>query len=273
MRPTTRRWSRATGARPTWSRTSSRAPTRRLKDAAQRIEEAVRRAARRAARRRTDRQRPGQHAGRPGPRARGAARVPVDLPALAAVLPLARRIPDCRRCIGGAGDRRDVLRAADRLGLHRLSVFALNFVTGLGLGLAIDYSLFMVSRYREEAATSGYGVQALQPHARQTGRTILFSSLTVAAAVASLDDLPPALPVLDGDRRRSGRTDRGSIGARRCSRRCWRCSAAGERLGPKRCSARADRDARPAPKRRLVPAGAVRHAPPAADRGRSARRC
>ena len=33
-----------------------------------------------------------------------------------------------------------------------LSVFALNFVTGLGLGLAIDYSLFMVSRYREEAA-------------------------------------------------------------------------------------------------------------------------
>jgi uncharacterized membrane protein YdfJ with MMPL/SSD domain len=38
-----------------------------------------------------------------------------------------------------------------------LSVFALNFVTGLGLGLAIAYSLFMVSRYREEAATSGFG--------------------------------------------------------------------------------------------------------------------
>ena len=33
-----------------------------------------------------------------------------------------------------------------------LSVFALNLVTGLGLGLAIDYSLFMVSRYREESA-------------------------------------------------------------------------------------------------------------------------
>ncbi len=36
-----------------------------------------------------------------------------------------------------------------------VSIFALNLVTGLGLGLAIDYSLFMVSRYREEIARSG----------------------------------------------------------------------------------------------------------------------
>ena len=34
-----------------------------------------------------------------------------------------------------------------------VSVFALNLTTGLGLGLAIDYSLFVVSRYREELAT------------------------------------------------------------------------------------------------------------------------
>ena len=71
-----------------------------------------------------------------------------------------------------------------------LSVFALNFVTGLGLGLTIDYSLFMVSRYREEAAASGYGLQALQRTLNTTGRTILFSSLTVAAAVASLMIFP-----------------------------------------------------------------------------------
>jgi RND superfamily putative drug exporter len=71
-----------------------------------------------------------------------------------------------------------------------LSVFALNFVTGLGLGLSIDYSLFMVSRYREEAAASGYGLQALQRTLSTTGRTILFSSLTVAAAVASLMIFP-----------------------------------------------------------------------------------
>ena len=71
-----------------------------------------------------------------------------------------------------------------------LSVFALNFVTGMGLGLAIDYSLFMVSRYREESATSGYGLQALQRTLQTAGRTILFSSLTVAAAVASLVIFP-----------------------------------------------------------------------------------
>jgi len=71
-----------------------------------------------------------------------------------------------------------------------LSVFALNFVTGMGLGLAIDYSLFMVSRYREEAARSGFGPEALHRTLQTAGRTILFSALTVAAAVASLAVFP-----------------------------------------------------------------------------------
>jgi uncharacterized membrane protein YdfJ with MMPL/SSD domain len=71
-----------------------------------------------------------------------------------------------------------------------LSVFALNLVTGLGLGLAIDYSLFMVSRYREESAVSGFGVSALRRTLETSGRTILFSSLTVAAAIASLTIFP-----------------------------------------------------------------------------------
>ncbi len=42
--------------------------------------------------------------------------------------------------------------------LTSVSIFALNLVTGLGLGLAIDYSLFVVSRYREEIARSGPGI-------------------------------------------------------------------------------------------------------------------
>jgi RND superfamily putative drug exporter len=71
-----------------------------------------------------------------------------------------------------------------------LSVFALNFVTGMGLGLAIDYSLFMVSRYREESARSGFGLEALRTTMQTAGRTILFSSLTVAAAVASMAIFP-----------------------------------------------------------------------------------
>jgi uncharacterized membrane protein YdfJ with MMPL/SSD domain len=71
-----------------------------------------------------------------------------------------------------------------------MSVFALNLVTGLGLGLAIDYSLFMVSRYREEAAAEGFGVAALRRTLQTSGRTIIFSSLTIAAAIASLAIFP-----------------------------------------------------------------------------------
>ena len=75
-------------------------------------------------------------------------------------------------------------------GFVDVSVFALNFTTGMGLGLAIDYSLFMVSRYREESARSGFGPEALTRTMQTAGRTILFSSLTIAAAVASLMVFP-----------------------------------------------------------------------------------
>ena len=67
-----------------------------------------------------------------------------------------------------------------------LSIFALNLVIALGLGLAIDYSLFIVSRYREELAASGPGREALRRTLATAGRTVLFSALTVAAALASL---------------------------------------------------------------------------------------
>jgi uncharacterized membrane protein YdfJ with MMPL/SSD domain len=71
-----------------------------------------------------------------------------------------------------------------------LSVFALQLTTGLGLGLAIDYSLFIVSRYREEAAHDGFGLEALRRTLQTAGRTVLFSSVTVAVAVGSLAIFP-----------------------------------------------------------------------------------
>jgi uncharacterized membrane protein YdfJ with MMPL/SSD domain len=67
-----------------------------------------------------------------------------------------------------------------------LSIYALNLVTGIGLGLAIDYSLFVVSRYREELAGGAEAPEAILRTLRTAGRTVLFSSLTVAAALASL---------------------------------------------------------------------------------------
>jgi putative drug exporter of the RND superfamily len=75
-------------------------------------------------------------------------------------------------------------------GFVDLSVFALNLTTGLGLGLAIDYSLFMVNRYREESAKTGFGRDALTRTLQTAGRTIMFSSLTIAAAIASLTIFP-----------------------------------------------------------------------------------
>ncbi len=67
-----------------------------------------------------------------------------------------------------------------------LSIYALNLVTGIGLGLAIDYSLFMVSRFREELAGQADTATAIVRTLQTAGRTVLFSSLTVAAALASL---------------------------------------------------------------------------------------
>ena len=67
-----------------------------------------------------------------------------------------------------------------------LSVFAVNLVIALGLGLAIDYSLFIVSRYREELARCGPGAEAMRRTLQTAGRTVLFSALTVAAALAAL---------------------------------------------------------------------------------------
>ncbi|MDQ3572708.1 MAG: MMPL family transporter [Actinomycetota bacterium] len=74
--------------------------------------------------------------------------------------------------------------------LTPISIFALNLVTGLGLGLAIDYSLFVVSRYREELARTGPGMEALRRTMATSGRTVLFSSLTVAGALAALCVFP-----------------------------------------------------------------------------------
>jgi uncharacterized membrane protein YdfJ with MMPL/SSD domain len=71
-----------------------------------------------------------------------------------------------------------------------LSSFALNVVIGLGLGLSIDYSLILVSRFREELAASAETAAAIATTLATAGRTVIFSALTVAAAMASLVVFP-----------------------------------------------------------------------------------
>lgn len=70
------------------------------------------------------------------------------------------------------------------------SVFALNIGTALSLGLAVDYALLLVSRYREETAVAGFTAEAHRRMVLTAGRTAMFSGLTVAGAMAALCVMP-----------------------------------------------------------------------------------
>jgi putative drug exporter of the RND superfamily len=71
-----------------------------------------------------------------------------------------------------------------------VSVFAINLTTALGLGLAIDYALLMVYRFREELAGGYDTVEAVARTVAAAGRTIMFSALTVAVALGVLMVFP-----------------------------------------------------------------------------------
>jgi trehalose monomycolate/heme transporter len=67
-----------------------------------------------------------------------------------------------------------------------VSVFAVNIVTILGLGLAIDYGLFMVSRFREELRRGASTPDAVVRTMATAGRTVAVSAVTVAVSLAGL---------------------------------------------------------------------------------------
>jgi RND superfamily putative drug exporter len=68
-----------------------------------------------------------------------------------------------------------------------VSAFAINTVIGPGLGLAIDYALLMVTRFRQELARSNGDVpQALRKTMSTAGRAVLFSGLTVSVSLVGL---------------------------------------------------------------------------------------
>jgi RND superfamily putative drug exporter len=67
-----------------------------------------------------------------------------------------------------------------------VSIFAMNLTTALGLGLAIDYALFIVRRFREELDGGAEPLTAIATTLRTAGRTVLFSALTVAVSLAAM---------------------------------------------------------------------------------------
>ena len=66
-----------------------------------------------------------------------------------------------------------------------VSIFALNLSTALGLALAIDYTLLIISRYRDELADGSDPDQALMRTMATSGRTVLFSAVTVALSMSA----------------------------------------------------------------------------------------
>jgi len=71
-----------------------------------------------------------------------------------------------------------------------MSIFVLNLATLLGLGLGVDYSLLMTSRFREELAARGWGADAVEDAVGATvataGRAVFFSGLTVLLGLLGL---------------------------------------------------------------------------------------
>jgi putative drug exporter of the RND superfamily len=75
-------------------------------------------------------------------------------------------------------------------GVTTASIFALNITTAFGFALALDYSLFLVSRYREEL-DAGHPVNAaIERSMRTAGRTVLYSAVTVVLSLAGLVVFP-----------------------------------------------------------------------------------
>ena len=97
--------------------------------------------------------------------------------AVAASLPLAVGI---LTILAGVGGVLTLARVTD------VSQYALNIVTLIGLALAIDYSLFVVSRYRSELAAGASREDALATTMATAGRAITFSGITVAIGLSAL---------------------------------------------------------------------------------------
>lgn len=96
---------------------------------------------------------------------------------IAAALPLV---------IGGIAIVGTLLVLRGLTSMTSVSVYALNLTTALGLGLGIDYSLLLVSRFREELAAGLGSEQAVVETVRTAGRTVLFSAITVAVSLLAL---------------------------------------------------------------------------------------
>ncbi len=74
-----------------------------------------------------------------------------------------------------------------------LSVFVVNMLTGMGLALGIDYSLFILSRYRQERAAGREKPDAIAAAARTASRAVLFSGVAFVLAMVGMVLVPDTI--------------------------------------------------------------------------------
>ncbi|HEV2035235.1 MAG TPA: MMPL family transporter [Candidatus Dormibacteraeota bacterium] len=82
--------------------------------------------------------------------------------------------------VGGVGGTLFLARFTD------VSQYAINIVTLIGLGVAIDYSLFVVNRFRDELAAGASREEAIATSMSTAGRSITFSGITVAVGLSAM---------------------------------------------------------------------------------------
>ena len=104
-----------------------------------------------------------------------------------------------------------------------VSIFALNLTVAMGMALAIDYTLLILSRFRDELAEGQTRDAALIRTMATAGRTVLFSAMTVALSMADAGAVPAVLPEIvrlrggGGGRVRGGRGDHRDAGGDRAA--------------------------------------------------------
>ena len=154
-----------------------------------------------------------------------------------------------------------------------VSIFSVNIVTMLGLGLAIDYALFVVSRFREQLHEGLPVEDAVVRTVATAGRTVAFSGITVAVSLSALLLFPQNFLRSMG----RGRDRRGSRGhggrADAAARAARRAGTQGRRLaGPAALDAAPAGPASRPGRRRLGASGSWRDAAPGAGHGGGRRR-
>ena len=139
-----------------------------------------------------------------------------------------------------------------------VSIFALNLSVAMGLALAIDYTLLIVSRYRDELAAGSERDEALIRTMATAGRTVLFSAMTVALSMIAMVLVPDVLPEvvrLCGHCGGGVRGRRRGGGGARCDRAARRSAGRAGCAAAAAADTRASRTGCPSPSRRTSGTG------------------